>query len=149
KEEVAESVYAALTMPLTEQKQKVESLQKRLREYSVAHWVNDFLKQLDEAIEHQKAQLTKHITPEIRNSIVSQYKKAKKRHLFLDYDGTLVPFSKHPKLAVPTQNLIELLHSIASDDSTQVTIISGRDSGTLEEWFDDLPVNLVAEHGAS
>lgn len=149
KEEVAESVYAALTMPLTEQKQKVESLQKRLREYSVAHWVNDFLKQLDESIEHQKAQLTKHITPEIRHSIVSQYKKAKKRHLFLDYDGTLVPFSKHPKLAVPTENLIALLRSIASDARTQVTIISGRDSGTLEEWFNDLPVNLVAEHGAS
>jgi trehalose 6-phosphate synthase/phosphatase len=28
-------------------------------------------------------------------------------------------------------------------------IISGRDSKTLEGWFSELPLNLVAEHGAS
>lgn len=149
KEEVADSIYTALTMPPDEQKQKVELLQKRLREYSVTHWVNDFLNQLDETIEHQEAQRTKHITPEIINSIADQYRKAKTRHLFLDYDGTLVPFSKHPKLAVPNQELLDLLQKIASDQRTRVTIISGRDSVTLEGWLNDLPVNLVSEHGAS
>ena len=81
--------------------------------------------------------------------IAQRYRKAAKRHLFLDYDGTLVPFSRHPKLAIPNQELISLLHKIASDEKTIVTIISGRDSQTLEEWFDMLPLNLVAEHGAS
>jgi trehalose 6-phosphate synthase/phosphatase len=69
--------------------------------------------------------------------------------LFLDYDGTLVPFTKFPKLAVPNSELIRLLNLLSSDKKTDITIISGRDSGTLENWFDDLPVNLVAEHGAS
>jgi trehalose 6-phosphate synthase/phosphatase len=149
KEELADSILTALTMPLPEQKQKVELLQKRLRDYSVTHWVNDFLRQLEESKEHQATQRTKHITPAILDHINESYKKASKRHLFLDYDGTLVPFSKHPKLAIPNQELISLLYKIADDIKTHVTIISGRDSDTLEGWFDELPVNLVAEHGAS
>ena len=149
KEELAQSIHTALTMAPELQKQKMGTLQKRLREYSVFHWVNDFLKQLDEIKEYQVSQRTKHITPAIEAEITTRYKKASRRHLFLDYDGTLVPFSKHPKLAVPNEDLISLLRRIASDPKTFVTIISGRDSATLEEWFNDLPVNLVAEHGAS
>ena len=149
KEEVAQSIYAALTMPAEAQKAKIQILQKRLRDYSVAHWVNDFLKQLDEAKEHQFTQRTKHATPAIIEEITNRFKKSTRRHLFLDYDGTLVPFSKHPKLAIPNADLISLLYDIAGDDKTRVTIISGRDSETLEGWFDDLPVNLVAEHGAT
>lgn len=149
KEELAESILVALTMPLDEQKQKIEVLQKRLSEYSVNHWVNDFLRQLEEAKEHEVNQRTKHITPKLLDTIAEKYKKAKKRHLFLDYDGTLVPFSKHPKLAVPNQELLTLLNRISDDAKTDITIISGRDSPTLEGWFNDLQVNLVAEHGAS
>lgn len=149
KEEVAQSIHAALTMPLPEQRQKIEMLQSRLREYTVNHWVNDFLKQLDEAKEYQYSQRTKHITPPLLDNITDRFKKAVKRHLFLDYDGTLVPFTKHPKFAVPDQELIRLLRQISSDAKTDTTIISGRDSATLESWFHDLPVNLVAEHGAS
>lgn len=149
KREVAHAIYTALMMPPEEQQQKMEVLQKRLRDYSVSHWVNDFLRQLDEVKEYQVSQLTKHVSEPILTEIVRRYRKSTRRHLFLDYDGTLVPFSKHPKLAIPNQELISLLHRIASDERTQVTIISGRDSQTLESWFDDLPVNLVAEHGAS
>jgi trehalose 6-phosphate synthase/phosphatase len=136
-------------MPVAEQKEKIDILQKRLRDYSVTHWVNDFLKQLEESKEYQRSQCTKYITPEIIDSITDRYRKAPKRHLFLDYDGTLVPFAKHPKLAIPNQALLTLLHEISGDSNTNVTLISGRDSDTLERWFNDLPVNLVAEHGAS
>lgn len=149
KEEVAQSIQIALTMPEVEQKEKIEILQKRLRDYSVSHWVKDFLKQLDEIKGYQVSQRTKHITGPILSEITNSYLNARKRHLFLDYDGTLVPFSKHPRLAIPNPELITLLHQLASDEKTTVTIISGRDSETLEEWFNDLPVNLVAEHGAS
>ena len=148
-EEVSQAIHTALTMPSGEQQQKMETLQKRLRDYSVSHWVNDFLKQLDEIKDYQYSQRTKHITPSLQEHITTLYKRGGRRHLFLDYDGTLVPFSKHPKLAIPNQELISLLYRIAADEKTDVTIISGRDSATLEGWFNDLPVNLVAEHGAS
>lgn len=148
-EELSHAILTALTMPVAEQKQKMEFLQKRLRDYSVTHWVNDFLRQLDETKENQQKQRTKHVNPGILDTITGLYRKGTRRHLFLDYDGTLVPFSKHPKLAIPNQDLITLLYRIAEDPKNDVTIISGRDGGTLEGWFNDLPLNLVAEHGAS
>jgi trehalose 6-phosphate synthase/phosphatase len=149
KEEVAQSIFTALTMPVADQKQKLETLQNRLREYTVNHWVNDFLKQLEETKVYQQTQRTKHVTANLLSSFRSTFKKASKRHLFLDYDGTLVPFTKLPKLAVPNSELIRLLTLLSSHENTDITIISGRDSKSLETWFDNVPVNLVAEHGAS
>ena len=43
------------------------------------------------------------------------------------YDGTLVPFSPEPKLALPDAELVELLTALGSDPANQVTIISGQD----------------------
>lgn len=149
KDEVANAISTALTMDPTEQRNRVLAMQSRLKDYNVVNWVNDFLKQLEEAKDHQRSQQTRHITGQLLTNIAAEFKKAGHRHLFLDYDGTLVPFSKHPKMAVPNKDLIKLLSVIASDTRTDTTIISGRDSSTLEEWFQDLPVNLVAEHGAS
>lgn len=149
KDELASAILTGLTMPLADQKQKIEILQKRLVEYDVIHWVNDFLRQLDEVKDNQTAQATKHLSSSEIKLISNNFKKARKRHLFLDYDGTLVPFARHPKLAVPNNDLIKLLTLLSSDKKTETTIISGRDSVTLEGWFNDLPINLIAEHGAS
>jgi trehalose 6-phosphate synthase/phosphatase len=149
KNEVAQAILAGLTMPLHDQKQKLQILQKRLVDYDVIHWVNDFLRQLSEAKENQRAQATKHLSTNELTVIGSNFKRAAQRHLLLDYDGTLVPYARHPRLAVPDSNLIRLLSALSADRRTETTIISGRDSLTLEEWFGGLPINLVAEHGAS
>lgn len=149
KDEVAQGILTGLTMSPADQKQKLDILQKRLIEYNVIDWVNDFLKQLDETKEYQAAQATKHLSTNELAKIGSAFKRAEKRHLFLDYDGTLVPYARHPRLAIPNKDLISLLSILSSDRKTEATIISGRDSLTLEEWFRNLPINLVAEHGAS
>jgi trehalose 6-phosphate synthase/phosphatase len=147
--EVANAIHAGLTMPVEEQKMKIQILQKRLQDYTVIHWVNDFLRQLDDVKEEQRQIKTKFITSTELKTIGENFKRAGKRHLFLDYDGTLVPFSRHPRLAIPNQDLLKLLNTLSSDRRTDTTIISGRDSKTLESWFHNVPVNLVAEHGAA
>jgi trehalose 6-phosphate synthase/phosphatase len=148
-EEVSQAIHAALTMNAEDQKSKIQVLQKRLRDYNVVHWVNDFLKQLSETKEQQLAQRTRYISASVQKDILNKFNKASRRHLFLDYDGTLVPFTKHPKLAVPDKDLIKLLQSLSADPATDVTIVSGRTRESLEEWFGDLPINLIAEHGAA
>jgi trehalose 6-phosphate synthase/phosphatase len=50
---------------------------------------------------------------------------------------------------MPDKNLLRLLATLGSDAKTNVTIISGRDATILDEWFQNVPVNLVAEHGAA
>jgi trehalose 6-phosphate synthase/phosphatase len=67
--------------------------------------------------------------------------------LLLDYDGTLVPFANTPGLAVPDEELKELLRKLASRPGTAVHILSGRTRDRLEDWFGALPIPLHAEHG--
>lgn len=149
KDEVANAINTALNLPLNEQQEKIKLLEKRLKEYTVVHWVNDFIKQLDEVKKIQQLQLTKYVTVSITHEIVTKFKLAQVRHLFLDYDGTLVPFARHPREAVPSSDLLKLLQSLSTNQRNQITIISGRDSTVLDEWFKNMPVTLVAEHGAS
>ncbi len=149
KEEMANAIVTALEMTPGEQRQNMVLLQRRLKNYTVIDWVQDFLKQLHDVKEQQKEQGIKYVTKNIREEIVEKFHAAKSRHLFLDYDGTLVPFARQPAEAVPSPGLLSLLKTLSSDSSTEITIISGRSHGILEEWFKGLPLNLVAEHGAS
>ncbi|HEY0654492.1 MAG TPA: bifunctional alpha,alpha-trehalose-phosphate synthase (UDP-forming)/trehalose-phosphatase [Chryseosolibacter sp.] len=149
KAEIASAILTGLTMPQEEQLQRLEMIQQRLKDYTVIHWVNDFLKELKVVKENQKIQATKHLSKAELADIGLKFKHAHHRHLLLDYDGTLVPLAKHPKLAIPNQDLIQLLNILSADTRTEATIISGRDSATLEQWFEGVPVNLIAEHGAA
>jgi trehalose 6-phosphate synthase/phosphatase len=65
----------------------------------------------------------------------------------LDYDGTLVPFVEDPRLAQPDSELIELFRGLAAVAGNEVVTVSGRPRRDLEEWFGQLPVALIAEHG--
>jgi trehalose 6-phosphate synthase/phosphatase len=83
-----------------------------------------------------------------RAALLDRYARSAKRLLLLDYDGTLTPFSKHPSMALPGNDTLDILGQISANAQNDVYIISGRDSATLEKWFGHLPVGLVAEHGA-
>ena len=147
--DVSNSILKALTMPLAEQKQRMGLMQKRLSDYDVIKWVTDFLDQLVNVKKEQKKQRTKLLDTGNTNMIHKKYLEASKRCLLLDYDGTLVPFARLPQDAMPDKNLIELLMNLASDEKNEVVIISGREAKTLEKWLGDLPISMVAEHGAS
>jgi trehalose 6-phosphate synthase/phosphatase len=147
--EVATAIQVALTMPVSEQLHKLALMQKRLLSYDVVSWVNDFLQQLTDVKNQQASEQQKFVTSSIQRDIVHNFKHAQTRNLLLDYDGTLVPFARHPREAMPDKNLLKLLASLGSDVKTNLTIISGRDATMLDEWFHDIPVTLVAEHGAS
>jgi len=146
--EVSDAIQQALNMPEEIQGQKIAILQERLKDYTVTHWFSDFLKQLEEIKQIQRMQKTRLLSANTLNEIAEKYTVAQRRLLLLDYDGTLVPFAKKPVSALPDKALINLLANLASDNRNDLTIISGRDSKSLEEWFGYLPINLVSEHGA-
>jgi trehalose 6-phosphate synthase/phosphatase len=80
-------------------------------------------------------------------SIKSAYDAAGERLIFLDYDGTLVPFAAQPERALPGAGIIRLLDKLSAKPQNTVVIISGRDKAFLERIFGDMNVTLVAEHG--
>lgn len=148
-QEVAHAIQQGLTMPVPDQLSRLTSMQKRLSDYDVISWVHDFLHQLLDVKHQQESEERKYVTSSIRREIVHNFRQAQTRNLLLDYDGTLVPFARHPREATPDKNLLKLLAALGADNRNNLTIISGRDASILAEWFKDIPVNLVAEHGAA
>ena len=147
--ETAQAINQALLMPVLEQKRRLTVMRKRLHDYDVLAWVNDFLGQLADIKAQQQQEHSKFLSPGIRKNLVRAYHKAQHRSLLLDYDGTLVPFARNPREAIPDPELLALLNTLGAKENTSLTIISGRDAESLEEWFGDMPINLVAEHGAT
>jgi len=147
REAIADALREALEMPIEEQKRRNEIMRHRIKYYDVARWANEFVSQLISTQDAQQTYFAKWLSETGRKSIVEAYKKSHRPGIFLDYDGTLSPFVRHPEQALPTQHLRELLCLLGSHPKASVTIISGRDKGTLQQWFHDVPVRLVAEHG--
>ncbi|MBE7437444.1 MAG: bifunctional alpha,alpha-trehalose-phosphate synthase (UDP-forming)/trehalose-phosphatase [Spirochaetales bacterium] len=147
--EMAVCIDQALQMPLEMQKEKMLAMQDRLRTYDVIHWVNYFLEQLSEVHSQKQGRRRKVLDDSTAVRMVREFRLAGNRAMFLDYDGTLVPFARLPQEARPTDALRELLQQLAALVNNQVIIISGRDARILSEWFGELPLTLVAEHGAS
>jgi trehalose 6-phosphate synthase/phosphatase len=147
-DEVARAINEALTMPAADQTGKIKLMQRRLIEYDVQSWVVDFLNQMHE-VKRMQHENVKTLNQESIHELVINFQKANSRLLFLDYDGTLVPFARHPRDAKPTETVLNIVSRLAGNKRNHVTIISGRDSNVLSEWFGNTPVTLVAEHGAS
>lgn len=147
-DEVANAIYEALTMPLVEQRSRLSYMQRRIAEYDVQKWINDFMDQLTIIKKEQEALKVNILKEEHIRKIVTDFTHAKKRCILLDYDGTLTPYQKLPSLATPSDELIDLLKQLTNDPSNEIVVISGRDVETLEKWLGKLPLNMIAEHGA-
>lgn len=146
--EIAESIKTGLEMSEIEQRVRMKAMQKIVRKYDVNAWANDFFTTLHEVRQQQGNLEVKFLDSFSKVSLLDKYAQANRRLILLDYDGTLVPFSKKPSHAVPDPPLIQTLKDLSSDSRNDIHIISGRDSETLEKWLGDLPVGLIAEHGA-
>ena len=75
------------------------------------------------------------------------YAKARNRILFLDYDGTLVPFRDRPEKSFPGNDTRALLKNLSSDPKNRVYIISGRTRDFRDSRFRGIHLGLIAEHG--
>jgi trehalose 6-phosphate synthase/phosphatase len=140
----------ALKMPKKTQLANLRSMQRRLSRYTVQRWAKDFMEQLNKSKQTQQQQNNKVLSATCEDKIVRSFKKAQRRLLLLDYDGTLRGFAPthDPKQAAPPRSLLELIRGLAAVPHTRVCIISGRPRKALTTWFHGIPLTLAAEHGA-
>jgi len=146
--QIAKSLHEALSMPVEEQIERNETLQKRLKRYNVNKWATSFIDSLNHITKNKPDYTASLLSKSTKDDIVSKFKNAKNRILFLDYDGTLAPFVKIPSQAKPTEKLRERLNSLSEDDNTKVVLITGRDKETFNTWFGKSDQTLITEHGA-
>ncbi|HEX2536529.1 MAG TPA: bifunctional alpha,alpha-trehalose-phosphate synthase (UDP-forming)/trehalose-phosphatase [Chitinophagaceae bacterium] len=147
--EVSNAIQTALDMSLSEQRTRLAYMQRRLRDYDVEKWTNDFLEQLKNIKEEQVHLESRILDSKLMDELTHRYVQSRRRCILLDYDGTLSPYHKVPAQAIPGREVLQLLEELTRDEGNEVIIISGRDADTLEKWLGHLPLNLVAEHGAA
>jgi trehalose 6-phosphate synthase/phosphatase len=78
--------------------------------------------------------------------LIEKYREAGKRLILLDYDGTLISFFSNPADAIPGDSLMELLTKL-NTAKNDLCIISGRNSHWFDQWFGQLNIIIIAEHG--
>jgi len=147
-DEIVAALKTALEMPMNEQVKRNLATQERLERYNVVRWAEDFLDKLAGTRHEQSKFRARVMGSRSEDRMISSYRTAQRRLLLLDYDGTLVPFSKQPEAAVPGTDLLAALKRIGADSKTDLVVVSGRPRSVLEKWFAGLPLSLIAEHGA-
>lgn len=146
-EQIACALYKAINMPLEEQQMRNRQLQHRLKRYNVEKWANDFMDSLKNHWSLEDDNVSKRLTSGRLGGIVKDFKKSKRKLLFLDYDGTLTNFHSDPQKASPDESLYDLLDNLVALDNTDMFLISGRDKNTFERWFLHKKYNMIVEHG--
>ena len=144
---IAAGIKTALEMPLEEMVSRNKIMHHRLRRYNVDFWASDFLNALSRTVQYSHETIPYQNIDKDSSVIQTAYKQANNRVLFLDYDGTLVGFASTPERAKPGQEVRQLLTKLSSDPKNTVVLISGRDRWTMQEWFGNLNVHLIASHG--
>ncbi|MBW8686879.1 bifunctional alpha,alpha-trehalose-phosphate synthase (UDP-forming)/trehalose-phosphatase [Chitinophaga rhizophila] len=145
---IARALHEALNMPQQEQQRRMKQMRQVVAKFNISHWVKLFMTRLQEVKQLQQSMLARRMNMDMQAQVRNHYKKAPERVIFLDYDGTLVGFQANIDLASPDQELYHLLKSLTNDKANHVVMISGRKHETLEEWLGQLPLDLIAEHGA-
>ncbi|MBN1416190.1 MAG: bifunctional alpha,alpha-trehalose-phosphate synthase (UDP-forming)/trehalose-phosphatase [Bacteroidales bacterium] len=145
--EIADAIYTALEMKTDEKQVRVSRMQNRIADYNVFTWAFDFFNQTYEIKKQQDLMGVKFINETITAQMVADYKKANRRILFLDYDGTVVPFAKYPELATIDDKTLNIIKGLTDDPKNHIVIISGRGKDFLEKQFKKSAVTLIAEHG--
>ena len=161
-EAVAEAMNSAIIMPEPEKQMRHEKHYKYVSTHDVAYWAQSCVGDLERACKDhsrwlcyglgfglnfrvvaldpyfQKLLLDEHI--------VSSYKNAESRAIFLDYDGTMVPQGSINK--APNQDVLAVLDVLCRDPCNMVFIVSGRGVHPLSEWFSSCEnLGIAAEHG--
>ena len=145
-QDIADAIKKGFEMSEEEQMKRMDAMQTRIREYDVFAWTNDFFTQMIMLEQEHERLRQVFLTNKGIDNIRKAYNSASNRILFFDYDGTLAPIVPDPAKAIVSADTKKLIMDLAKRDT--VIIISGRDRYFLHELFKELPVHIIAEHGA-
>ncbi|WP_026632069.1 bifunctional alpha,alpha-trehalose-phosphate synthase (UDP-forming)/trehalose-phosphatase [Dyadobacter alkalitolerans] len=145
-QDIADAIKIAFEMPEEEQTKRMDAMRGRIKAYDVFAWTEDFFTQMTMLEQEHERLRQVFLTNKGIDAIRHAYTSATNRILFFDYDGTLAPIVPDPSKAIVSEDVKKLILEIAKRDT--VIIISGRDRHFLDNLFKDLPVHIIAEHGA-
>lgn len=160
-EDVADAMWLSAGISEAEKKCRHEKHYKYVSTHQLTYWACSFAQDLKKACEdnYNRRCCTLGFGLDVRvvalppgfnelsvNETVSFYKRANRRAIFLDYDGTIMPEFYRDK--TPSEEVLSLLNNLCSDPKNIVFIVSGRDRSSLGKWFSSCEnLGIAAEHG--
>lgn len=144
--DLADSIKEALELPMEERQERYALLYEYVHKYTSMHWGTTFLDDLVQprSTTVQHAQGTRRLH---KGEVFSAYRASRRRLIFLGYDGILARAGSLPQLSQPNELLLDALHSLCDDPKNTVFIVCGHTRAQMAEWFEELNVGLIAEHG--
>ena len=146
-EEVTSAIETALAMPVEEQRRRNRLLRKRLKDYNVFQWGDDFVHQTLAIRDEQRSYDTRFLDARSRKTLEEDFAKSDSKLIMLDFDGTIAPISLYPDKVEPNQTILSILSKMSQNPNNTIIILSGRTRKDLDGWFGGMNLNLVAEHG--
>jgi trehalose 6-phosphate synthase/phosphatase len=143
---VADGIERALSMSAAERQARMRTMRRRVVDHDVHAWAGGFLERLAAIRPEPPTPRVARPEPYV-GTVLADAQRRHRLRLLLDYDGTLVPIARTPKLAAPDAECLALLADLAEAPGLALDLVSGRSWSTLDEWFGHLPVSLWAEHG--
>lgn len=147
-DELVDAIDEALKMHKRELRGRLRRMQQQLSSNTVQNWADNFVGTLQRPIPGTPT-ITRALKGKLETNLILDYMQSNRRLIFIDYDGTIVPFSKDYRDVSPPKIVTDLLAKLGRDEHNAVVLISGRSPEDLEKWFGGLPISLVAEHGAA
>ncbi len=149
-EELSEAIHSALTLPQRERELRHGKLYNYVNKHTASFWAHSFVSQLQKieamkSSQDQRAQLQSMLR--VSTDVVNEIRTRSKRLFLFSYEGTIRHTAALVDLAAPSPVLRRCMLLLGSDPRNCVYIISGRSRETLQDWFGDIEVGLVAEHG--
>ncbi len=147
-EKIADAINEGLLMDEKEQKERNRKMLTRLKRYDIFRWGEDFVDSLISKADERKNYANNRLDGKVFKEIVRRYKKAKRRVIFLDYDGTLVANYKDPEKFHSVKGVIDLLNRLSSVDGNRIVLVSRNHRRYLKKWFLSCKnIDMIAEHG--
>eukprot|EP00835_Amoeboradix_gromovi_P005740 NODE_575_length_6553_cov_0.185156.p1 type:complete len:646 gc:universal NODE_575_length_6553_cov_0.185156:2482-4419(+) len=156
RKEVALALNEALCMSMEEKQQRWELLNTAVCRYSAQRFVRTFIKDIEEKSIDMQKRYSSHIPHLNKLKITENFHNSKKRMIFLDLEGTIIPTDKSLQTGSfnnlddkmqPKINVDTLLKNLCADPRNIIYIISSKRVDALDSRFKDFRLNLVAENG--
>ncbi|KAJ2767467.1 Trehalose-6-P synthase/phosphatase complex synthase subunit, partial [Coemansia nantahalensis] len=144
-EEVSDALHQALSMPAEQREANFNKLHRYVTKHTAAYWGLSFIGEL-KRVSREADELAQ--LPQLKPQLVAgRFAGSRQRLLVLDYDGTLSATRTIPEFARPSPKALSTLRRLAELPGTLVYVVSGRTRAHMDQWFADIDVGLVAEHG--
>ena len=141
--QVAQSIYEAVTMSEEDQIGRHQELLKYVSIHTAQFWTESFVKQMMKMTAFTTCN-PMHDVAEISKN----FQDAERRLILLGYDGTLCKIRRRPEQATPSEEMLSVLQKLAANPKNVVCVLTGRQKKLADRWLAAVPnLYVSAEAG--